>query len=406
MDAERLPIDQARRIHLLDAIRGFALFGILLVNMQLFNSPKFFLVGTDIELWSMWHNQLAETFIHLFATGKFYTMFSLLFGIGFYIFMERVEEKGLPVAAMFQRRMVGLLIFGGIHLVFIWIGDILFTYALAGFLLLLFRNKTPAQLRNWGFALYGGAAAVTALLMVAAEGISLYFPEKSGVVEDLFREAVLVFSTGTYLDILSFRISEELPVVLANLFLYVPTVLGIFLLGFYAAKTGLVKNPAEHQARLKSLWSGSLIIGIGFIGVEGLLSGQQVLVHPLFDAGLGELSTAVSGLSLSIFYMTSMYFIITFRSRAFAWLEPVGQMALTNYIMQSLICITLFYGYGFGFYNQVGPLMGIVLTISIFCIQIGLSYHWMKWFYYGPLEWLWRYFTYRERPRFKRDSDD
>ncbi|PSL51339.1 uncharacterized protein B0H94_101253 [Salsuginibacillus halophilus] len=391
------------RVEFLDIVRGFALLGIFLVNIQLFSSPKFYTEGTNIELWEHPIDQWVEAAIALFADGKFYTMFSILFGIGFFMFLSKggvIDSNRLP---LFKRRLLGLLMIGFIHLVFIWSGDILFNYALSGFLLLLFFRASKRTLLRWGVVFYFGAIALMSVFMMLAEVVNVYFPEQSDVVKTLFLEAEQVYQTGSYTEILMFRVFEELPFVAANYLLAVPMVLGLFMIGFYAAKQGLISPDEAGRQQLKSIWSAALIVGVITAALEQLLQGEQSLIHPVFDAGLKEFSGGIAGLSLCLFYMTSTYFLLNMKGRSLLRpLRHVGQMALTNYMMQSIIATSIFYGYGFGWFGHTHLITAVGLVCVIFLGQIVFSKVWLLYFNFGPLEWLWRFFTYKKRPVFRR----
>nr|WP_071393393.1 heparan-alpha-glucosaminide N-acetyltransferase domain-containing protein [Bacillus tuaregi] len=151
------PISSQERILTIDIIRGFALLGIFLVNMPAFHSPALMVSAPEYNGMDYWLDLLFQMFVQT----KFYTIFSFLFGLGFYIFMSRAEQKGLRINRLFSRRLFALLLFGALHLVLLWYGDILHTYAIAGFLLLLFYKRKPKTLLIWAFSLLIAFHALT-----------------------------------------------------------------------------------------------------------------------------------------------------------------------------------------------------------------------------------------------------
>lgn len=405
MNNEINPLEQGKRIITLDIIRGFALFGILLVNMQYFNTPKFFMVGSDMRLFDGTANQLANHFISIFATGKFFTIFSFLFGLGFYIFIERIQEKGLPSLRFYRRRLVFLFILGLIHGILIWSGDILLPYSLAGFFLLLFRNSQIATIKKWAIALFGIFTVIIGFLYylsTIAEKIS----NSDLAYTQLVEQALIIYQNGSYAEILAFRLGEEVPLVLLNLMIVVPVVLSVFLFGLYVGKKGVLKNIHEHKHWIAGVWKKNLIYFVTLTIASLLLKTDAVIVPVYAHDAVIEMLNYITGLIGSFFYITSLTLICLKDQWLFRlkFLAPVGQLALTNYLMQTIICIFLFYSFGLGLFGNVTPVLGIVLTITIFFIQIIFSNYWLRKFKYGPVEWLWRAFTYNKRPKMIRNK--
>ncbi len=401
METPRLrPTQQGDRIITLDIIRGFALLGILLVNMEFFVSPMLFLMLSGVTLFDGAVSKAAEWFVTIFATGKFFTTFSFLFGLGFFIFMERVKDKGLSVGKLYVRRILFLLLLGIFHVFILWSGDILLNYALAAFFLVLFRKSSKETIKKWAIGVFSVVILVTAFFSFLSSLMDNVLAGEMELTTDysiLVERALVVYQNGSFSEILSFRLAQEIPFVLSNFIITVPMVLAIFLIGLYVGKKGVLYNISGHLDWIKKIWKNSLIFGVLMTVVYVLLKAEVFIVPFYFHEAAVEVLSLVSGLVMSFFYISS----ITLLCQKEIWmtrlkfLAPVGQMALTNYLLQTVICMFLFYGFGLGFYGKVTPEVGILITIAIFTVQIFLSKAWMARFKYGPLEHLWRLFTYR-----------
>ncbi|WP_147804876.1 DUF418 domain-containing protein [Alkalicoccus halolimnae] len=397
------PSSAKERILTIDIIRGFALLGIILANMAYFKSPVLQKTGLLYETAPLPDQALdifAVVFTDTFVLGKFYPMFSLLFGLGFYLFYERLIQKDLDGKQFYKRRLVFLLVIGFIHLVFIWSGDILVTYALGGFLLLLFINRTPKFILTWGILLIAGLSVVMTGLVVLGN----FFLQMDAVSEfqagtsQAVSEAYTVMSQGSYTEILAFRFTSEIILILGNLPISVLNVFGIFLIGLYFGKQGWFRNVGEHLAgwkkiRLHAGWSGILltalfaalkfdVTGLPFWMADGLAQGLNLIAGPL----------------LMLFYVSVMVLLLHGKAPGLisTSLAAVGKMALTNYLMQSIICVLIFFGFGFGLYGSVGAFTGMVLAILIYFAQIVFSRVWLTRFNQGPMEALWRKWTYKK----------
>lgn len=394
------PTGQKERIITLDIVRGFALLGILLVNMQFFVSPQLFLTITGIRLFEDPLSIAADWFITIFAAGKFMPIFSFLFGLGFFLFMERVKEKGLSVGKLFSKRLWFLLLLGMIHIFIFWSGDILLNYALAGFLLLFFRNSSVEKVKKWAIGMFLFVIFLLSLLTFLS-ALAENFAEQANLpVQDfthLIDESIIVFQNGSFAEILAFRQDIELPIVLFNYVVTIPMVLAIFLIGLYVGKKGVLFNIAGHLDWIRKVWKNSLIFG-ALLTIPYVVFKAEIAIVPFyFHEGVVQNLSLIVGLLICFFYTTSIVLLCQNDNwkKRLLFLAPVGQMALTNYLMQTLICISLFYGYGLGFYGRVSPFLGIVITILIFVGQVFFSKWWLSKYKYGPLERLWRWFTYK-----------
>ncbi len=396
------PVQPAERISEIDIVRGIALFGILMVNMSFFKTPV--MMDRMPSSFEPGLDQAVSWMIQLLFTGKFYAIFSFLFGLGFFIFMERTLAKGLVLVPLYRRRLLVLLVIGAIHLFLIWSGDILFTYALAGFILLAFRNKTAPAIKRWIIGLF-----ITTLLLQGLFGFIQGWGEVMAgknyeqMMAELINAAVLVYSSGSYFELLTFRLTNEVPYILISLIVWIPAVLGFFLCGLYIGRLGIFKDLAGNRALFKK------ICVIGFpVGAAALL------LYLVVETGIWPVGEALRpALKIMANYLASLFIFPAYVSlillslqtercrRILAPVAAAGRMALTNYLTQTLILVFLFYGFGFGLFYRVSLAQGVLITIALYLIQIVWSNLWFKKFKYGPLEWLWRGLTYKKFEPFR-----
>lgn len=389
-----VPVLRKDRIVTIDIIRGFALFGIFLANMPAFHSPVFMMevygheqkyIGVDFWL---------DLFFALFIDMKFFTIFSFLFGLGFFIFMSRAEQKGSKVNRLYLRRVLALMLFGLVHLVFLWFGDILHTYALTGILLIFFYKRKIKTILIWAFSLlFLFHALLSALLLVPEDALKEIERSTSELHSGKLASYIDVYEHAGYVEWVSYRIQTELVAVLQNVPFALIPVLALFLFGLAAGKAGIFQPNTKYIELIRKICFSSLIISIPLVSILALYKLE------FFHAGIKnniiiQLFTSLSGVTLCFFYIS----LLTLLLRKEKWqsrmrlLGYVGQMALTNYLLQTVICITLFVG--LGLYRDVSLLIGTLIAIFIFAVQVLYSYLWFQRFQFGPLEWLWRTFTY------------
>ncbi len=407
------PVKPAERIALLDILRGLAIFGILMVNMQMFYQPATSVIAgyTGSETIA---GKISTGLIKFLFEGKFYILFSLLFGYGFWMFINKKTDDGSSILPVFRRRVAILLLFGIMHVVLLWAGDILVWYAVFGFVLILFRKKSDRSLIKWAFwlAIVPVVMTMFSLLMVrlgmadphAAEAIKASMHEREAWMAEFIARASAVYSEGTFGEIIRIRLQEYMNLLPGVLFFY-PVVLGVFLIGVWAARSGIIRNPSGHIGFFrKLLWRG-LITGAIFSAIYTWSYFRTgVMTVPDIWMLVYTTSHIVAGFSLSVAYV-SIIVLLYVNGRLglpARLLAPVGRMALTNYLLQSIICTTLFFSYGFGLFGKISAFQGVLLTLAIFGLQIPFSYFWLKYFSFGPFEWLWRSLTYMKIQPFLR----
>ncbi|MFP4025195.1 MAG: DUF418 domain-containing protein [Thiohalospira sp.] len=405
------PVESKARIQILDILRGFAILGILMVNMPVFNSP-FVARLSNFTIWDSVPNQVADIFIRFFFEGKFYSLFSILFGIGFFLFLQKQNESGKSIIPTFRRRLFYLLIFGILHITLLWFGDILFFYALFGFILILFKKKSTRGLKKWIITMILIPVIFTGLVVLlvslgkmhpeGAEQIEASFAQQEQQMREISERALEIYPSGSFSEIIDIRLTEWKNT-LGGILVFYPNVFAMFLLGFYLAKKGWLFNIKENIAVFRKMFWYGLILGIigNAIYTYGMHHSSQMDMSPTTFVAMIGFGFGVPAMTL--FYIAS--FALALEKGFFNWctkmLAPVGRMALTNYLLQSIICTTLYYSYGGGLYGQVNIWQGIILTFVIFILQIFFSRFWLNRYYYGPFEWLWRSLTYNKIQKFK-----
>ncbi len=399
------PIQPKERIEALDIIRGFALFGVLLVNMVSFKGPFMYQIKAPTDFSSIL-DQGAAWFIQLFAVAKFYTTFSFLFGLGFFIFMDRAIQKELNAKKLFKRRLTFLFFLGLIHLCFLWSGDILHTYSLGGFLLMVFWNKKTEAIKKW--IIFFIVLSVFLLgVMVGLQYMANTITNESALEsyqEYQSQVATKAYGSSSYLELLRYRMGTEVPMMLTNNIVIVFMILPLFLLGLYMGKEGILKNLLLYGKQIRKIFFASLYAGIVLTLLIILLILNPMKIDDVLVGGIKEIIVYLSGITMSFLYITTIIILLLKGrlSKLLRSLAPVGRMALTNYLMQSLLATSIFYGYGLGLIGRIGPFMGIVFTVIIFTGQLIFSKLWMKHYNYGPMEWLWRRFTYGQLMKFRK----
>ena len=380
---------QKKRYIILDALRGFAILGIILANFPEFSLWTF----SDPESWS--RTDVATRWIQtFFVDGKFYTLFSLLFGMGFSIQLENAGQK----TRTFYRRMTVLLLIGLLHLLFLWSGDILMLYAAMGMLLPLFRKLPTRSILAWaGFFL---------LLPVLCEAVfsdTLSAPLEREQWRICGLYGITQANFGTWLaDARSYR--EMLQFLhqgaVERMWEFVSgyrffKVLGLFLIGFAAGREKLYADLPAHRDLFRKILRWGFVLGIP---VSVLYTWSSMAGHP------------AGAVAHSVFYLLSVYpmgfayaagFCLLYNRcpEGGGWklLAKPGRMACTNYLGQSVLGILLFYGIGLGLGGRVSLLGTELVALGVYAFQTVFSTLWLRFFQFGPVEWVWRMLTYGQR---------
>ncbi len=397
------PVLQNERADILDVLRGFALLGVMLDNLFGFTGWGY-TTQQQHEALATWPADgivaLAEqVFIH----GKFYSLFSLLFGIGFAIIMLRNEAKGINPLKVFYRRLFVLLLIGAVHLFFIWEGDILFLYALVGMLLPLFRKMSDKKLLLTAGALILSPLifdCVYVLLQVKPgkffEAIAFASDKATGIPTDNTYGSYLFKEGSGWQQWRNWQASGW-----AYRWSYlldtnrIPKVLGMFLFGLYAGRKLMHLHLENYIVLFKKLRFWGFVIGVPAAAACTYFEiFQKHIPSPVGLANTFFYAISVVPLSFAYTSALCLHWMNAKGNSRLKILAPMGRMALTNYLMQTVIGIVLYYGVGLGFGGNIGPALFIPIGIAVYTLQVLYSFWWFKYFQYGPLEWIWRQLTY------------
>lgn len=409
MNNERMaPVKTSERYVILDALRGFAILGICAANYPEFSLYTF----QDKEITDAMPtadiDRVLRFLLYFLVDGKFYTLFSLLFGIGFSIIISNAARKGVNGFRIFYRRMALLTLIGFLHLMFIWSGDILMLYALLGMCLPLLRNMSDrGLLRTAAFFLLLPIVvdAVTQVL-----GVSLSAPavreqwrycDRYGITEENF--GYWLRDATSYGDMFKFliqgawvRVQEFVD---GNRYF---KVFGLFVLGFYIGRNRMYADLAARKPLLRRVTVIGLAAGLP---LSLLYAWSCMNGHPLGNAVHTAIYT-VSVYPLGLAYMCGMCLIYLRHKDLAVWrrLAYPGRMALTNYIGQSVIGALLFYGIGLGLGASFGLVQTELVVAGVYLFQMAFSRVWLRFFRFGPLEWIWRMLTYGRWFDIRNDS--
>ena len=415
MTTTNTPIKTHEREIFMDALRGFAILGIFIANLGFLShyegsdkAGAWLFPGSD-DTMSFFHHWLIE--------GKFYSIFSLLFGWGIALQVKRGLDKGVDALPTVKRRLCIMLLLGAIHLL-IWIGDIVFFYALLGFILLPFRKFSNKTLLI--------TAVILILSPIVLYWLKMTFPVLNYPAEllnqtgdQLGEKLNGIKSQATYIDFMQHGSwFDHLKNNISGLFYRygylffvsrIPKVLGMFLIGYVIGRSDFYKNLVQNKKVV--YW----IIGLGLL--IGLPANYQLAYYmsnfedDYFGLKINgwyetiAYALGVVPLALSYVGLLMLSFQTTIGNKILLLISPVGKMAFSNYLMHSLIGNFVFLGAGLGYMGQVGPVYLTLFAILVFVFQIILSTIWLTYFQYGPIEWVWRSLTYNKRQPFRVNSN-
>ncbi len=402
------PVRQSERIASLDVLRGFALLGILVMNIQSFamvavayRNPTVYgdLSGANFLVWAG---------SHLLADQKFMTLFALLFGAGVVLFTERLEARNGRVAAVHYRRTLWLLLFGAAHAYLLWHGDVLFTYAICALFVFLLRKRSPRFLLVLGLIFVAVPSFVNAFF-----NWSLAFAPPESVVE--IREnwqpsaAVVAEEVATYQDSWLEQMAHRVPESIMMQTFVFATLLGWRAAGLMLIGMSLFKLGVLSARRSPRFYGAMMVLGFGIglplIGYGITRSFGANWAFPYAQFGSVQYnywgSLFVSGGYIGL--------VMTVCQRGWlsgltARLAAVGRMALTNYLAHTIICTFIFYGHGLGLFGQVSRLGQLGIVLAIWIVQLWVSPIWLRHYRFGPFEWLWRSLTYWQRQTLRRQT--
>jgi len=399
------PITKTERIAYLDILRGISILFIYTANILFFSGIMFLPKDTPLRIYTLPTDELLEFLNYVLVDGKFYSLFSMLFGIGCVIQYNNLTSNNKAFAPFFRKRMFWLLIFGLIHLVVFWAGDILTLYAILGFLLIYFIKKSNKTLLvtavilillplvNWAFMHFTGIFYPGISFQTSIE-IYQYFDMPIIEVNGNYRPNLSAY-------LLNDSVLDFFKMNMGNTFVRIGRILnegrifkvfGIFLIGIWAGRKILNGNLLDNSIFLKKLFITGLLLGLPFNILRGYLEFYVESTETIYF--LQTLSYAIGTVPLALGYAAGIA-LLTKNSFSFLnWFKPVGKTALSNYLFQTGISIIIFYGFGFNLNGKFGFTYMMLLGLGVFITQSIMSKIWLNNFRYGPMEWLWRKLTY------------
>jgi len=356
------------RLEAIDILRGVALFGVMAVNLVTEFRVSIFQQFLRVEPSPLAADRMTETFVSVGLEMKAFALFSFLFGVGLAIQFERLSARGRPLYWL-SRRLGVLLLFGIVHLLYIWNGDILVEYALAGFLVLPLLYASP-----WAL---GAAGAGLLAVYVAAPPTDFPVPWPSAaVLVQHVNDANRVYAYGGVVQIWQFSLRELSLLLPLHVYVF-PRTLALFLFGALAWRSGLMRNLGHYKGELAVAACIGIAMGAGLnVGSD---AGAR-LASVVLAAGYGATVLLLAQLPVA--------------GRALGVFAPLGRMAFTNYLMQSLVFGFVFYGYGLGQFGRLGAAHALAIGVAVFVAQMMFSAWWLRRYRFGPLEWLWRTLMY------------
>jgi uncharacterized protein len=381
------PVATSERMRGLDILRGFALLGVLLMNLH----SSFRILIYDFAMRFHAHdgflNKAVDYLLEVAVMGKAMLLLSLLFGAGMAMQVDRARAVHRNPTRFLARRLAILFAFGVLHYFLLWDGDILMIYSLCGFILLAFQNLSAGTLARMAIL----ACLVEFLMIPSGENYDWNY------LGEYVRAEYQWFLYGSYVELVYYRFFLLATRVYSEWRAIFPASMGMMLLGMAAWKAGVFLKVDVFRARLRK------VVAVG--GAFGLCAtvisvrNRESLDFDPVDAVLGITGTV----ALALAYGAAGWLYLS-RSNPSPLLERVGdfgRMTLTNYLLQSLIFTTLFYGYGCGLLGRVSSSMALLLGLAVFTIQIYFSEYWLRRHSFGPAEWLWRRLTYGSKGMLK-----
>ncbi len=391
-------MEHSKRIISLDILRGVAVLGILVMNIQSFSMPSAAYINPTAYGDLIGLNKWIWILSHILASQKFMSIFSILFGAGVLLFTENAMAKGLNCAALHYRRMVWLMVFGLLHGYLLWYGDILFTYSLCGMLLFVFRKLPPRKLVWIGFGFFLVPLVLDSLIAFSMP----YWPEESLrstmeswlMNEDSLQHYLMAYRGG-WLEQMELRVPGYLFMQTGLFFMQTFwRVMAMMLLGMALFKWKVLSAELSSKSYIRLSLLG-LFTGF-LLSAMGVLQNFKVGWNMEFSMFLGKHFNYIGSVATAVGYIGLVMLMAKSKSfqRAKTALSAVGRMAFTNYILMTLICTFLFYGHGLGLFGSVERKIQALLVLGVWILLLVLSPLWLKRFRYGPLEAFWRSLTY------------
>lgn len=386
-------ITPKKRINSIDALRGFALIGIMLLHcMERFDLTLAPVV--ESPFWQAIDTAVYDSLYFLFS-GKSYAMFSLLFGLSFFMQMESQAAKGVDFRGRFLWRLALLFLFGYINGL-VYMGEFFMVYAVLGVFLIPLYKVPTRWLLVLCVLLFLQIPAVISFVSLLSDNVANEPTAAAAYMDRLFERAADVFINGSLMDVLSFNTFDGQSAKclwVFNNFRYLQ-LLGLFIAGMLIGRQGIHKSEEKmvkysHLFLPYCLAFWAVFYAVAFLlpvwGVDGFaLRVGQTLFKTY--GNLGQMMVYFCGFTLLYYRYKGQ--------KVLDRIAPVGRMSVTNYMAQSIVGVSLFYGFGGNFAVEFNYLQSFLLGAAFCIIQIAYSNWWIKRFYYGPMEWLWRSLTW------------
>jgi len=386
------------RIQVLDVLRGFALAGILIINAMSILAVKGSTPAFTVDI--PFAGRILQDLILFFVESKFFTLFSLLFGIGFAIQIQSAKKQGNAFLPRISRRMAGLLLFGTLHILLLWDGDILVIYAITGTLLILFRKTTNSRIRKWVISLLAVPGVLVFAILVytliarlSVSGAETFAKSDASLAKEFANtDATKKLLQNGFIEGIAERIRTYLELS-PLLFSRIPTVLAMFLIGLYLGRSNFIRQLPEKIEILKKVRFWGLTVGFSLMFF--IVAGTKFL--PTVSALIAIIEDQyLAGPILCLGYASAVTldFLKKPTRKIYGYFAKAGRMALTNYLTQSLVLTFLAYGWGLGLALKLNGFQVLGISFLLYVAQVILSGLWLSKFKYGPFEWVWRCITY------------
>jgi uncharacterized protein len=387
------PVSKKNRVEILDIVRGFAIFGILIANIQSWSGYKFISFDLMATLPYYDYNAMMKYLFMFFIDTKFYSLFSILFGIGFYLQFNKQRDNQEAFMKTYRKRLLFLMMFGAIHS-FFWSGDILFIYGSVGLVFVLFRNLESKTILKLSIFLYFSWLIYDIIF-------ALYFPDFLEYKHTAYKtypditpqEVTSAFQNGSFMQVLEMN-WHNLYYRYVDLFAAgrLTKVLALFLLGFYLMSINYFTTYAKSKKLLVVYFVSGIVISYIANNMGGSMASFS---HDLTNVAYKAL--AVTGqilLALSYISILTILDEISIFKKFLHLFSYVGRMSFTSYLMHTLLGYLIFYPFFGGLFGTMGILQITTLALFLYIFQVIFSSVWLKYFKFGPLEWVWRCLTY------------
>jgi uncharacterized protein len=383
-DRSQGPVAPSQRIEAIDVLRGLALFGVIAINVVFEFRVDIFEQFLPASGTLPAIDRALKDALIAAVELKAFALFSFLFGVGLAIQFDRLANHPRRLALL-VRRLVVLLLIGAVHLVLIWNGDILVEYAVAGLIVL------PLLFGPGWLALVAATASVEFFIAIPLLPPVVEFPSQPWI-RDHIAQAAVAYGDGGFLDVLAFRI-REIPAIFPLHVLIFPRTIALFLFGALVWRTGILRRASEHRRLLFSIAVGGILCGGALtLAAEGYAAfGWSWRAREAIER-LGGVILA-SGYGAAVIGLVS----IPLGKSLLRWAAPVGRMAFSNYLGQSLILGWIFYGYGLGLFGRSSVTTALAIAVAVYAAGVAISAWWLRRYRYGPVEWLWRSLMYGSR---------